>query len=465
MKKKIFFNVFFILTLISANAQIQDVSLKSVLEKSIEHSQKLKIREVEIEQYRHDRRSALETYLPTLTLEGTYTYLNEDIVLPEDMTTLLTATQALLIKEKAGIPFNTPLSPQIMQALAAQGVTIKEIPPIQEQNILKANVSSQMVLFSGLKVPYAMKATNEMMKMNSCLNEQEKNTIAKDVVTTYEKMGIIIVSEEALMTTEKYLNEQERFVNKAVAGGLATDLDLQRINLAKEQLLAKKIELQSSKKLLCARLSQLSGIPSEDLMNIKPDLKLTLLPDSLRDVSQRSDMQALDHALTASKLNQKIQYTEYMPKVFAFGKKELLTDDLSAFDPEWYVGVGVRWNIFDRFAAHHSAQKAKLNTLILEEKKQESLDLLNLGRQKAEFNLERADQLVAVAEKEVALAEKSYNLSLKEYQNGMISAKTHLESINDLEKAKLNQIQALYDRRAAVYELMDMSGSLYEFVK
>jgi len=461
---KLKFKMLFILVLLVEviQAQTTDVSLKNLVEKSLQHSQKLKIKKAESEQYHHDKQTAYSSYLPSVSLEGTYTYLNDDIMLPDDFNKLLMGSQALLLKEAAGIPFNTKLTPEILGALAQQGVTLKEIPPIQERNVLKANVSAQMILFSGLKIPYSIKATDELIKMTDCLSEQEKNYLVKEVVTTYDKMGVIVVSQEVLENTSHYLDEQERFVNKAIATGLTTDLDLQRINLAKEQLKAKQIELNSSRKLLAARLSQLSGVSSQDIENIKPELKQFPVSDSLNNINQRSDVKALEHAISASEYNQKIQYTEYIPKVFAFGKKELITQDLSAFDPEWYVGVGVRWTIFDKFSSHHNAQKAKLNTIILEDRKEEAVELLTLGMQKSRFNIEKNIQLAEVAEKEVTLAEKSYNLSLKEYQNGIISMKTHLESINDLEKAKLNRIQAIYEQRISVIELYDVTGNLYE---
>jgi outer membrane protein TolC len=298
--------------------------------------------------------------------------------------------------------------------------------------------------------------------MTDLLSEQEKSSIIKDVVSSYERMAVVSVSEDVISNTESYLIEQEKFVNKALANGLATDLDLQRINLAKEKLKEKQIELSSARKLLAARLSQLSGLPANELENIKPTLELFAYTDSVFSVNNRSDLQAIDHAISASDLNQKIQYTDYIPKVFAFGKKELITDDLSAFDPQWYVGVGLRWNIFDHFTAHQNAQKAKLDELILEDKKSEAVDLLNLGMQRAKFNLEKNQQLAEVASKEVEFAEKSYRLSLKEYQNGLIPVQTHLESINELENAKLNNIQAIYEQRMSVVEIYNITGNLIQ---
>lgn len=462
MKKTIRLTVVLAVLFGNLSAQNSDVSLKNLVKTSIQNSQRIKIDEARKSQYQQDKKTAFDSYLPKLTFESTYTLLNDDIRLSDDFNTLLMGSQALLIKEQAGIPFNQPLTPEIMAALAQQGVTLKDIPPIQEKNILKANVSGEMILFSGLKIPYSVKATNELIKMTDNISEQEKSAIIKEVIGLYDKMGVIAVSEDVLATSEKYLNEQEKFVNQAVSNGLTTDLDKQRIELAKEQLDVKRIELNSSKKLVASRLAQLSGLSEEDILKLQPRLQKISIPDFLNNVNDRSDIKALDNAISAADYNRKIQYTDYIPKVFAFGKKELITTDLSAFDPKWYVGVGLRWNFFDGFTAHHNAQKAKLERIILEDRKDEAVQLLNLGMEKSKYTIEKDVETENVAEREVSLSEKSYNLSLKEYQNGLITMKTHLESINDLEKAKLDQIQALYELRSSVIDLYDISGKLNE---
>lgn len=428
-------------------------SLKELIESAFRHSQKIKNTEVEILKAQIDKKRAFSGYLPQVSTELTYTHLNSDVLLPEDLVTLLMATQKLLAKEQLGLPFNAELPAQ---------VPLKEVSPIQSQEILKMNVSANMVLFSGLKIPYSIKAVNHQIAMNQHLNLQEKSLIVKDILNHYDKLAVINQSEMVLEKTQDYLNHQDLFVRRAFENGLATDLEVMKIELAQQELIAKRIELQSSKKLLNAKLNQLSGVDIMKIEKMNPELKSFPLIDSIFSIGQRNDLQALDEAILATDYKRKIEYTEYVPKVFAFGKKELRDNDLSTFDPEWYVGVGVRWTIFDRMDAHRNAQKAKLNGIILENKRDEAQELLNLNLERTQLNLDKNIQLETVAKKKLEISNKAYNLSKKQFENGLITLTEHMESANDVEKAELELINAIYNQRAAVIELYEASGKLYE---
>lgn len=428
-------------------------TLKILVEHALGKSHKIKMQESEIKQSQIDKRIALMGYLPQVTTEMTYTKLNDDILLPDDMTKLLMATQGLLAKEQLGLPFNMELPAE---------VPLQPVPPIQEQKIFKAHISAQIVLFSGLKIPYAMKACNRKIRMSELLTENEKAKVIKEVVITYDRLAVITKSEEVLNNTENYLNEQARFVQKAFDNGLATDLELQQIELARQELEAKRIELSSGKKLLYAKLEQLSGLNTSQIDNLTPEIRRFPLLDSNFTVTQRKDLQALDQAITATDYKRKMEYTEYIPKVFAFGKKELTNNDLSAFDPEWYVGIGVRWTVFDKMNAHNKAQKAKVESEILKNRKADAAELLNLNLQSIQYKLEKNMKLADVADKRVKISERSYQLSRKQYENDLITLNEHLKSVNDLEKAKLDQIQAIYEQRVSVIELYEASGKLYE---
>lgn len=445
-------------------AQSDSIDLKTLIEKSLLNSRAIENRNLETEKIQLDKRKAQFGYLPRIQAEASYNHLNSDICLPENMTTLLEATQLLLIKEKAGIPFNQPLTPELLKALSLQGVSIQEIPPIQEQNITKASINGQMLLFSGMKIPLSIKAANEAIEATEMLTIQEKTLIIKQVISTYDKLALVHQSFRVIKQSKQLLAEQERFVKKAYSNGLATDLDLQKIELAKQKLESKQTELISSENLIISRLSQLSKIDEIKLKYIKPQLNPFPIIDSIFDASNRYDIKALENIIEVNKLQKKIHYTEYIPKVFAFGKKELLTEDLSAFDPQWYVGIGLRWNIFDGFQSKHEAQKSHIDQKIMENRKSEALELADLKIKNSRFDIKQSGLMVMLAEKELEIAEKAYTISLKEYQNGIISLNEHLESLNDLEKAQLNRIEAIYNQRASVIELYDISGKLYETV-
>jgi len=463
MKKQnfvIFLFYLFLLNSVKLFSQETDIlTLKQIIEASITHSQKIKISELKAQQANYSIQKAYRTYIPNITAEAGYTLINQDIVFPEDLQTLLKGTQWLLIKEGAGLPFNQAPTPELMAMLAQKGIGIEDVPPIQERNIWNANLTAQMVLFSGGQIPYSIKAAKHQQQSYELISEQEITDLSVEVITYYDKFAVISKSEEVLNQTQTFLTEQTRFVEKAYKNGLATELDLQKIELAKQQLESKKIELSTAKKLIAAKLSQLSGIEMEKLENSKTNLEVLTINSTKQNVSNRKDLQALDQAIIATDFKQKSELSSYMPKIVAFGKKELITEELSIFDPEWAVGVKLKWNLFDGFTTSTKVQQTKIDKLILMEQRDAAVELLELKQIKEQLELEKSNQLLDVSYRKVSLAQKSFELSRKQYELGLITQNEHLTSVNELEKAKLEEIQAIYNQRIAAINFLETSGN------
>ena len=455
------------------------VSLKIIIRKSIEKSIHIKIQEKNSQRAKIERNKAYDAYLPKITAEASYTLLNSDIRLPSDMENLLTSTQMLLIKEgtamkMAGMPipdaakvnfttsYSDPNNPASLQLAKAIQDNLREIPPLQERNILKANLSAQILLFSGLKVPYSIKAANHQIASLDLLTLKEIAIVIKEVIKTYDQLAVIEKTNEVLNNTENMLKEQNRFVENAFKNGLATDLEKQKILLATYQLESKKIELESSKKLVLSKLEQLSGCGQDTLLFIKPKLSDWYISDFSETIMNRNDIKALDEAIIATDYKRKSEYTEYLPKVVAFGKKELYTGDLSTFDPQWYVGVGVKWTIFDGQTARRNAQLAKVDKEILEDKRNDALELLSLSLKKIKFDYEKNIKLEQVATQLLKTAEVSFSLTKKQYEAGLTTMTEYLTSVNALENAQLELIKTKYFVRQSVVEFLDANGKLNE---
>ncbi len=435
------------------NAQERPPELRDLIDKSVKNSNQIRKNQLMAEKAKCDKQKALLSYLPQIQAEAGYTHLNEDVMLPGDMLDLLTATQSVLFKQAYGMPLNAPLPPQYQS---------QEIPPIQSQDITKASINGQMVLFSGLKIPYLAKAASRQEQMYELMGENEKNVVTRQLLEAYDQLVVLAKSQKVLDATSANLDQQERFVTKAVEHGLATSLEMSRIELARQQLLQKQIELESGRQLVLARIHQLTGVSADVLKGINPSWTLNLNETSSSNVDRRPDMLALNMAVEAVGYKRKAELTEYVPKLVAYGKKEFVTEDLSAFDPEWYVGVGLRWKIFDGGQATRNAKKSRIDQDIYKETQNQAMDLLELKFKQEQIAWQNSQQQLEVANQRVNTTTRAYKTSWKQYQNGLITLREHLESVNDLEKAKLDIINAQYLMRVALYNMYETRGDLYE---
>lgn len=435
---------------VAAKAQDFDEPLKQLIKAAFEHNDTIKINNYRIEQAAVEKQSVKYNYLPKVSANATYTRLNDDIVFPGDLQTLLTGTQRLLIKEGVGLPFNSQLPPT---------VSLKPVPPIQEKDIFKITGNVQWLLFSGFKVEQASKAITHQQKAMSFLNERQKNKLTLEVSSLYDKLALLYAADSVLDASSKVLQRQNKFVDAAIKNGLATPLDRKRIELAVQKLELKKTENQGSRMLLIEKLHQVTGIDISDLTSLHPNLKPLLGNDNLSPQT-RVEIKSLDEAITATRYKEKAEYAEYVPKLAAFSQYEFRDKDLSILEPRWYAGIRLQWNLFDGLNARNNAKKAVLERKIFEQQKSAALELTELGIANAKQQLITAYKRVQMVNVQVQLANESFDMINKQYSNGLTTITELLNALNDVEKARFDYQQAIYEQRRAQLELLEATGNL-----
>lgn len=446
------------------------LSLREMAILALEKNEAIKNKVLASEKASIDKSKAYMAYLPKVNIEAAYTHMNDNIAFPPDLINLLNGTQALLIKEQLSmgsngtINFHTPHQ----QVVKPDGTTLgdviaqntKEIPPIQEQNFFKANANAQVLLFSGLKVPNTIKAVNHQVASLNYLTQAEASSTLLDLVITYDQYAIIRQTNKTLDQTERLLREQQRFVEKALSSGLTISLNKQRIELALEQLNVKRIELATAQKVVAMRLSELTGVEITLIETQTPELKPWMINTEVISSEDRPEIKALNEAILATGYKKKAEYSEYIPKLFAFGRYEFYKDNLTLLDPEWYVGIGLRWTIFDGLSARNNARQIKIDQRMLENQRNHTIEMANIKLEKERLDQQKNILLIENANKQVALAADVLNLSTKQFEQGLITMNEHLSAITEYERTCLDQIKTIAAQRASALEFLIAGGKL-----
>lgn len=431
-------------------SQNLDPYLQELIQKGLKKNQSIKINEINAEQAEIDQKLAKSTFIPKVTLNGSYTRLNDDITFDQETQDLLMATQKLLIKEAAGIPFNTPLPP---------GAELREPANLQNKNILKSSVDVDWILFSGFEVTNAVKASKHKASSLNYLGMAEKDKLAIQIITAYDQLALVYASEKVLETSAEYLKEQSLFVKKAIENGLATPIERKKIELAQQKLVGKEIDFQNKKTLLIEQLVQLTGEEKNQLEMMVPKLDFNRLSNT-DDQEKRNEIKALEEAELAVQYKAKMEKSHFIPKIAATGHYEFLEKDLSLLDPKWYVGVGIKWNVFDGFQSHLKSKKTQLEGLKYRTQIEEAEEMIALSIVNEKLNYKSKVQTVKTVEKEVELAQETYKLINQQHKNSLASINDVLDALTELEKAKFKYEEAIYNQRKAVTALLHAKGTL-----
>src|SRR5690554_2455694 len=383
-----------------------DPVLQDLIKKGLDKNQTVNIKSLEAQQAKLDQRLAKSVFIPKVTLNGSYTRLNDDLKFDEDTQNLLMATQKLVIKEAAGLPFNAPFP---------DNIPLRETPNLQDKNILKSSVDVDWVLFSGLEATNAIKASKHKESSINYLGMAEKDKLALKIIETYDKLALVYASESVLNTSENYLNEQAHFVRKAIENGLATPIDRKKIELAQQQLAGKKLDFEHNKVLLIEALNQLTGEDRDNLRMLRPTLESFRL-SAVSSTEKRNEIKALEEAEKATIYKSKMEQSHFIPKVAVKGHYEFIEEYLSLLDPKWYVGVGIQWNIFDGNQSRLKSKKSKLESQIYRERIEEAEEMIDLSIVKAEQTYQSTLQNSKIVEKEIELATDTYEMVNRQYK-------------------------------------------------
>ena len=386
-------------------AQQLDPILKELISKGLEKSHSINIHEFDAEQAKVDQSLAKAVLLPKVTFNGSFTRLNDDITFDDDTQNLLVATQKLLIKEAVGIPFNNPFPGNI---------PLTEVPNLQGKNILKSSVDLDWVVFSGFEVTNAINASKHKEASLNYVGIAEKDKIALKIIETYDKLALVYASERVLTTSEKYLNEQEYYVKKAIENGLATPISRKKIELAQQQLASKELEFNHNKTILIEVLHQLTGESRENLTLINPQLQY-FSTASLSGTEKRNEIKALEEAEKATLYKSKMEKSNFIPKLALKGHYEFIEDDLSLLDPKWFVGFGIKWNVFDGFQSQLKSKKSIIESQKYREQIEEAEEMIALSIIEAQLTFESSLQNTKIVQKEIDLASATYNMVDKQY--------------------------------------------------
>lgn len=425
-----------ILCILSFTVSAQPTSsYQKIIEKALAKSQRLAIQRQTAELSLADRQKARLTYLPSINLQSSYTRLNDDISFSVP-------------------PITIPVGPE--------QVLEKELAPIvlQEKNIFRVRLQAEMVLFSGLQVPFKSAAANHQYLAQQALTRREKAEVILETVSYLDQMALIEKSLAVLQESRERLEKQKAYSQKAFEAGLASSYDLNKVKIAEKELEAREITLEGKQKMVMLKLQQLTGLEKQQLKFFSP--QLSPWPAISRDgaIDNRAELVALENGIEGLEKLRKSELAKYMPQVKAFANRELYEDDLSALDPAWYAGVGLQWSIFDGLQRHKEMQKISIKKNIKQLEKSQAEEQLNLNLARSRENLNTAGKQLALARERKTDAREGLEITVKGYQVGLNSITERLSAETDMQKAELELLQAIYEQRMASLKLIDASGQL-----
>jgi outer membrane protein TolC len=418
------------------------ISLDDAVRIGEQHNRELEIARLDRRMAGQKVRESWAEVLPHLSSSLTYTRTLKPTVLFLPMGTLL----------------NNP-------SLGTQAVEISS----DNSSIAALNVSQNLFklsAFAGIKAAGLVRQISD---------QSFRNTNAEVVTSIRRAYYDVLIATEKRKLVEQSITRWEvarKDTNALFRQGVAADLDTLKAWLSVENLRPDLIRAQSGESIAATNLKRVMGVDQETPLTLSDTLtfrEITLPKDAVAAYSEaldkRPDVRSLSLQAEAENARVMAARSEGLPVLSAFGQLDAQTqfnDDIPVDATRWPVsstaGLQLSVPIFSGFATSAKIEQAKIQRLQTRTRYE---DLKSQVRAEVEVRLSNvieARKRIDVQSKTIAVAERSYRITTLRLREGIGSRLELTDAELQLDTAKTNYLQAVYDYLLASAELEKSLG-------
>lgn len=335
---------------------------------------------------------------------------------------------------------------------------------IQEKQFAAVNANFIWPLYTGGKINAANKASAIYEEEAGLAMKQKQGELLSELATRY--YGLVLaeqackVREQVSEAMKKHLFDSQKLSEQGQIAKVE-HLHAQVANSDAERELKK-----ANREVTIVKRALQNTMAVGDSSDLTPASRLFILKNiedenffiamALRNNPQ---LQQVDSKRELAATGVKLEKSNYLPTVALTGTYDLANKDLSPYVPDWMVGVGLKWSIFEGTSRYRNLQAAKFKEDQVEQaglKAEEDIKTVikklhqQLGMQVEQ--LEELDKTLEFAQTYVESRDKAFHEGL--------STSTELVDANLLlAKVKIERLQAMYNYDVTLATLVQVCGS------
>jgi outer membrane protein TolC len=335
---------------------------------------------------------------------------------------------------------------------------------IQEKQFAAVNANFIWPVYTGGKINAANKASAIYEEEAGLEKKQKQGELLSELATRY--YGLVLaeqackVREQVSEAMKKHLFDSQKLSEQGQIAKVE-HLHAQVANSDAERELKK-----ANREVTIVKRALQNTMAVGDSSDLTPASRLFILKNiedenffiamALRNNPQ---LQQVDSKRELAATGVKLEKSNYLPTVALTGTYDLANKDLSPYVPDWMVGVGLKWSLFEGTSRYRNLQAAKFKEDQVEQaglKAEEDIKTVikklhqQLGMQVEQ--LEELDKTLEFAQTYVESRDKAFHEGL--------STSTELVDANLLlAKVKIDRLQAMYNYDVTLATLVQVCGS------
>jgi outer membrane protein TolC len=448
-----------------------------------------------IKQYQHkslqmeqEVKAAKALHLPRISISASYVYMSDNIEL--DLTPVRDAISPLYsvlghYGKFGGVPNPDPktngvmpflpddVSTTVLRSKMLEGLeSVKNgdwVQTIQEKKFGMVNAGFVLPIYTGGKINAATKAAKIKFEASEIESIQKSHELTSELVERY--FGLILANQAVKVRREVKAGMEKHFgdAKKLAEQGMIAQVEV--LNAKVYYADADRELKKSDRQVEILNEAVLNTVVAEGNSRINPISELFYIDkiDPLDYFKQKAmeNSPLLGQVTKKKELAQqgiKVEQSAYLPTVAATGTYDLVNKDLSPYLPDYMVGVGLQWSLFDGNSRSRKIKAARLQELQAEDFYARAESDINSAitkyYQELNMYLEQINELDAAMEftREYSRARE------KAFSEGMATATQVSDANLAVAKVKIDRLQAIFAWDVAFSKLLYYSGISDQFV-
>lgn len=439
-------------------------------------------------QMEQELKAAKGLHLPKLSLSASYVYMSDNLEL--DLTPVSDAITPLYntlghYGKFGGVPNPDPatkgvmpylpddLSTSVIRGKMLEGLeavnNAQWIQTIQNKKFGTVNAGLVLPLYTGGKINAANSAAKIKVEESKIETVQKSNELSAELVERY--FGLILANQAIKVRNEVKTGMQRHYedAQKMAKEGMIAQVEV--LNAKVYYSDADRELKKSERQVEILNEAVLNTIAENRETKINP-LSMLFYLDKIGTLDFYQQ-KALENSPLLGQINKKKELAQqgvkaersaYLPTIAATGTYDIVNKDLSPYLPDYLVGVGLQWSLFDGKSRSGKLKGAKYQQMQVNDfyAKAESdiHSAISKYYQELHMNLEQINELDAAMEFTLEYSRARE----KAFSEGMATTTQVSDANLAVAKAKIERLQAIYAWDVALSKLLYYAGLSDQFV-
>lgn len=333
------------------------------------------------------------------------------------------------------------------------------------------SVLATQLLFDGGFL-MGVKASKEFVNLSKINLKRSEIETEVGVSKAYYTVLLLKTNIDLLTVNLNTLEKTKGDVEKLYQNGLLEKTEFDRISLQYSSLSLQRDKLTDQHKLAAMVLKVQMGLKSNDEIELTDDLlkmyetSKTTLIESTIDYSKRPEYQLVEQQIRLNTLDKKRYQFGFAPTLTGYitHQENTFGQTFGELSNQWFPGtiwgLNLSVPIFDGFKKSSQIQQAKINIAKAENDKKNLESYIDQEVFNAKTTYQRSGEQLEIQKKNMQLAQEIYDRTQIKYKNGVGSSLELTTSQNDLETARANYLNTLYEYFVAQLDLRKATGNI-----